>query len=160
MTISKNAQDIAFLMNYEPRWAVRTAEISGDDYEDVFQYSELLEDIEYDYKKNEWPEVKRQAKELKREIMEADPNMRTTTRGNITEEMIERAREYPISELAGGSKYWAQCPFHNDKHPSMYLKNNFYYCFVCGETGDTIDLVMKTHNVDFKTAVKLLNYVQ
>lgn len=157
--ISKDGQNIAYLMNFEPRWAVRTAEISGDSYDDVIDYGERLDEIESNYKKNERPEVMRQAMELKREIMEASPKMRTSKQGNITEEMIERAKEYSIKELLETNTLWAYCPFHNDRHPSMYLRNNFYHCFVCGESGDTIKLVMKTHNVDFKTAVKLLNEI-
>ena len=35
----------------------------------------------------------------------------------------------------------ALCPFHNDRHPSLYVADDHYYCFACGERGDVIDLV-------------------
>ena len=35
----------------------------------------------------------------------------------------------------------ALCPFHNDRHPSLYVADNHYYCFACGEHGDVIDFV-------------------
>ena len=33
------------------------------------------------------------------------------------------------------------CPFHNDRHPSLYVADDHHYCFACGERGDVIDLV-------------------
>ena len=27
----------------------------------------------------------------------------------------------------------ALCPFHNDRHPSLYVADDHYYCFACGE---------------------------
>lgn len=77
--------------------------------------------------------------------------------GKITEEMIERAREHPLEDLIEtNQKGFALCPFHKDKHPSLYCKNNFYYCFSCGATGDVIDFVMKTQNLSFVAAVRKL----
>jgi hypothetical protein len=35
----------------------------------------------------------------------------------------------------------ARCPFHDDRHPSLKLNLDFYYCFGCGARGDVIDLV-------------------
>ena len=35
----------------------------------------------------------------------------------------------------------ALCPFHNDWHPSLYVADDHYYCFTCGEHGDVIDFV-------------------
>lgn len=31
------------------------------------------------------------------------------------------------------------CPFHEDKHPSMKLNDDYFYCFGCGASGDVID---------------------
>ncbi len=31
------------------------------------------------------------------------------------------------------------CPFHDDKHPSMQLKNERFRCYACGAHGDAID---------------------
>ena len=41
----------------------------------------------------------------------------------------------------------ACCPFHNDRHPSMKLNEDYYYCFSCGATGDVIDLVARLCNL-------------
>ena len=30
-------------------------------------------------------------------------------------------------------------PFHNDRHPSLYVADDHYYCFVCGAHGGVID---------------------
>ena len=35
----------------------------------------------------------------------------------------------------------ARCPFHNDRHPSLYVADDHYYCFACREHGDVIDFV-------------------
>lgn len=35
------------------------------------------------------------------------------------------------------------CPFHENRHPSMKLNEDYFFCFGCGETGDVIDLVAK-----------------
>lgn len=33
-----------------------------------------------------------------------------------------------------------RCPFHDDRHPSLKLNEDYFYCFGCGATGDVIDL--------------------
>lgn len=56
-----------------------------------------------------------------------------------------------------GSRYWACCPFHNEKTPSFSIDSNgFYYCFGCKEAGDVIKFVQKMENVEFMDAVKIL----
>ena len=37
----------------------------------------------------------------------------------------------------------ACCPFHNDRHPSLKLNEDYFYCFGCGAKGDVIDFVAK-----------------
>ena len=37
----------------------------------------------------------------------------------------------------------ACCPFHNDRHPSLKLNEDYFFCFGCGATGDVIDFVAK-----------------
>lgn len=37
----------------------------------------------------------------------------------------------------------ACCPFHDDKHPSMKLNEDYFYCFGCEATGDVIDFVAR-----------------
>ena len=78
--------------------------------------------------------------------------------GDIDESMIERAREYPIENLIEvNERGFAICPFHNDKNPSAYCKNNFLHCFSCGKSADIIKLYQHLYNCNFIEAVKCLN---
>lgn len=48
------------------------------------------------------------------------------------------------------------CPFHNDRHPSMKLNEDYFYCFGCGATGDVIDFVARLFNLSsYEAAQKL-----
>lgn len=48
------------------------------------------------------------------------------------------------------------CPFHDDRHPSMKLNDNYFYCFGCGETGDVVDFVSKLFGIKpFEAAQRL-----
>ena len=49
----------------------------------------------------------------------------------------EAAERYGIAVDRYGK---ALCPFHNDRHPSLYVADDHYHCFGCGEHGDVIDL--------------------
>ena len=57
-----------------------------------------------------------------------------------------------------GNNYWACCPFHMEKTPSMSIKEDgqFFKCFGCGEGGNVISFVKKIENVDFYKAVEIL----
>ena len=57
-----------------------------------------------------------------------------------------------------GGKYWACCPFHNEKTPSFTVSEDegFFYCFGCKESGDVISFVQKYESCDFSEAVELL----
>lgn len=50
----------------------------------------------------------------------------------------------------------ALCPFHNDRHPSLYVADDHYYCFACGEHGDVIDLVSKLFQLSLYDAARKL----
>ena len=50
----------------------------------------------------------------------------------------------------------ALCPFHNDRHPSLYVADDHYYCFACGEHGDVIDFVSKLFRLSLYDAVQKL----
>jgi len=84
--------------------------------------------------------------------------LRKPGKNRITSYMIDRARDYPISDIIKvNKKYFALCPEHDDHRPSMDCRNNFCYCYVCGFRSDSLGLYMKIHNVDFATAVKFLS---
>ena len=50
----------------------------------------------------------------------------------------------------------ALCPFHNDRHPSLYVADDHYYCFACGEHGDVIDFVSKLFQLSLYEAAQKL----
>ena len=83
-------------------------------------------------------------------------NLGSGKEAEITEDMIEQARNYDITKLIEVKRNFALCPFHEDKHPSLYLRNNFYHCFTCKASGDTISLLMKRDGLNFPEAVKRL----
>src|SRR5699024_5216426 len=57
-----------------------------------------------------------------------------------------------------GANYVGLCPFHNEKTPSFTVSQSkqFFHCFGCGESGDSIAFIMKIENLDFIDATKLL----
>ena len=50
----------------------------------------------------------------------------------------------------------ACCPFHNDRHPSLKLNEEYFYCFGCGVKGDVIDFVAKLFDLSSYEAVQKL----
>ena len=76
---------------------------------------------------------------------------------------LQKLRDLPIEGVAERlglhvSRHKCLCPFHNDHHASMSFKvnKNTYRCFVCGESGGPIDLVMKYLRKDFREACRWL----
>ncbi len=48
------------------------------------------------------------------------------------------------------------CPFHEDRHPSLKLNRDYFYCFGCGATGDVIDFASRLYGLTaYKAALKL-----
>ena len=77
---------------------------------------------------------------------------------------LQKLRDLPIEGVAERlglqvTRHKCLCPFHEDSHPSLSfcVRRNTYRCFVCGEHGGTIDLVMKLQHLDFKEAVEWLD---
>ena len=50
----------------------------------------------------------------------------------------------------------ACCPFHNDRHPSLKLNQDYFFCFGCGAKGDVIDLVAKLFDLSSYEAAQRL----
>ena len=50
----------------------------------------------------------------------------------------------------------ALCPFHNDRRPSLYVSDDHYHCFACGEHGDVIDLTAKLFDIRLYDAARKL----
>ena len=58
--------------------------------------------------------------------------------------------------LKAGRNGMACCPFHNDRHPSLKLNEEYFFCFGCGAKGDVIDFVARLFNLSsFEAAQKL-----
>ena len=50
----------------------------------------------------------------------------------------------------------ACCPFHNDRHPSLKLNEEYFFCFGCGAKGDVIDLVARLFDLSNYEAAQRL----
>lgn len=76
----------------------------------------------------------------------------------IDDSDIARAKEYPLSELLEiGYNGRARCVFHNGTDFNMSVKNNFAFCFTCGEHGDVIKVYQNIHCCGFIEAVRALS---
>lgn len=117
---------------------------AGRKYLDKFLAGESVKSLESALQK-----VQREIREIENEIMGKKID-------GITEEMIERAKEYPLESFVELKRGMALCPFHAEKTPSMSVKDNRFHCFGCGKNGDVIQFVMETQNKTFREAVKML----
>ena len=52
----------------------------------------------------------------------------------------------------------AVCPFHNDRNPSLYVADDHYHCFACGEHGDVIDFTANLFGLKLYEAAQKLAY--
>ena len=48
------------------------------------------------------------------------------------------------------------CPFHEDRHPSMKLNEDYFFCFGCGARGDVIDFTARLFGLSPYAAAKKL----
>ena len=49
------------------------------------------------------------------------------------------------------------CPFHDDRHPSMKLYEDYFYCFGCGAKGDVIEFTSKLFGINAQEAAQKLS---
>ena len=49
------------------------------------------------------------------------------------------------------------CPFHEDRHPSLKMNEDYFYCFGCGATGDVIDFTARLFGISLKDAARKLS---
>ena len=71
------------------------------------------------------------------------------------------AREYFenwLGEPDSKSGKWSfyLCPFHDERTASFGVADDGYKCFGCGKSGDVIQYIEDTQNVDFRRAVEIL----
>ena len=108
--------------------------------------------------------LERERRQLRKWKLYADTLAGIDNSNRITDVDIERAKEVDIVEVASrvvdlrkvNGTYFGKCPFHNEDTASFYIKNNWYHCFGCGESGDTIKFIMKTQGIGFIQAVRSL----
>ena len=57
-----------------------------------------------------------------------------------------------------GGRYWALCPFHDEKTPSFSVNDETrsYHCFGCGKSGDVFTYMEEKENLSFMEAVESL----
>lgn len=67
----------------------------------------------------------------------------------------EAAARYGVEVNRHGK---ALCPFHNDRHPSLFVDDDHYYCYACGEHGDVIDFTAKLFGLKLYEAAQKLAY--
>ena len=65
----------------------------------------------------------------------------------------QAAEHYGLRVLPNGMTC---CPFHKDRHPSLKLNEDYFFCFGCGASGDVIDFTAKLFGVSLKDAVTKL----
>ena len=78
---------------------------------------------------------------------------------NIFQEVKARVTARQVAERYGlkvSRNGMACCPFHNDKHPSMKIDQN-YYCFACGAKGDAVNYVAVLFVLSQFEAAKKIN---
>ena len=49
------------------------------------------------------------------------------------------------------------CPFHEDAHPSLKLKEDYFFCFGCGASGDVLDFTARLCGISLKDAARKLS---
>ncbi len=93
------------------------------------------------------------------EFLEKNKEVQSSTDA-ITDEDIQRARDYPIEQIidfsnAGRAIAWC----HEDKNPSLshWKKGNMARCFTCNQNFDSIAAAMHLWNLDFVEAVRSLS---
>ena len=65
----------------------------------------------------------------------------------------QAAEHYGLRVLPNGMTC---CPFHKDRHPSLKLNEDYFFCFGCGASGEVIDFTAKLFGVSLKDAVTKL----
>lgn len=65
-----------------------------------------------------------------------------TIKADVT--LRQAAEHYGLRVLSNGM---ACCPFHEDRHPSMKLNEDYFFCFGCGASGDVIDFIATIFDV-------------
>ena len=76
---------------------------------------------------------------------------------NDASDIIDYVSRYVTLKKAG-KDYMGLCPFHNEKTPSFHVSadKQLFHCFGCGASGNLVQFVMRTENLDFVDAVRVM----
>ncbi|MDD6483306.1 MAG: DNA primase [Clostridiales bacterium] len=72
-------------------------------------------------------------------------------------DIIDYVSQYTVLKRTGRD-YTGLCPFHHEKSPSFHVnqEKQIFHCFGCGASGNLVQFVMRTQNLDFREAMQLL----
>lgn len=72
-------------------------------------------------------------------------------------DIVDYVSQY-VQLKKSGRDYSGLCPFHKEKSPSFHVSQDkqLFHCFGCGASGNLVQFVMRTENLDFIEALKLL----
>ncbi len=81
-----------------------------------------------------------------------------TSKNEVTPEMKQRAKDYPVTNLIQFEKGKALAFCHIDKTPSLtyFAKKNLVSCFVCDKRFDAIGILMTRDGYSFHDAIRAL----
>lgn len=66
------------------------------------------------------------------------------------------ARNYGLVIRQKGYRYWACCPLHGEKTPSLcFFPDGRWHCFGCGAHGDAADLYAALYGVSLAEALRI-----
>ncbi len=73
-------------------------------------------------------------------------------------DLLEEVRRVSRKVVRRGRSWYALCPFHNEKTPSLSVDpvKGLWHCFGCERGGDVIGFVAEAEHLDYVEAAKLL----
>jgi DNA primase len=73
-------------------------------------------------------------------------------------DIVDVVSQHVALRPAGGERWKACCPFHDEKTPSFYVSRDkgFFKCFGCGAAGDIFKFLQRVENISFPEAKKQL----
>ena len=117
-------------------------------------------ELEARFAESVFGELVSEARELRYLSRVSRPGYRQPV-GNITPEMIERARQFPIENLIEFDRQHKAVAFcHADNHPSLswHRAGNRATCFPCNKSFNPIDVLTLRDGMSFRDAVRQLSH--
>lgn len=76
---------------------------------------------------------------------------------NDASDIVEYVSRY-VRLKKNGKDYSGLCPFHHEKSPSFHVSpdKQLFHCFGCGASGNLVQFVMRTENLDFVDAIRIM----